>query len=118
MKKINFYFSTMCLCLLSSLSMNAQVTVSNNNTIQLGTTLNTIGTGVTGNYGQADGVTFGDSELSGTMIEEGNSESSGIYMDGDKIVIWSPGDENLVNFCDEDLMYGSNYYVLTLQKRK
>ncbi|HET9570967.1 MAG TPA: tail fiber domain-containing protein [Bacteroidales bacterium] len=104
MKKINFWFFVMCFCLLCTLSINAQVTVTNNNTIKLGTNLNTIGTNVTGNYEQAAGITFGNSSFPGTLIEQGNGESSGIYLDGDKIVIWSPGDVNLVNFCDEDLM--------------
>lgn len=91
--------------------IKAQVTVENENTVKLGSINNMVGSGIAGKYGQAQGVTFGQSYNKGTLIESGNTEGAGIYMDGDKIIIWSPGDENLVNFCDEDLMSAGNPYT-------
>lgn len=108
MKKINLslIFSGLLI-----MGVNAQVTVENENTVKLGSTNNMVSSDITGKYGQAQGVTFGDLYNKGTLIEAGNAESGGIYMDGDKVVIWSPGDQNLVNFCDEDLMSaGSPFY--------
>lgn len=49
------------------------------------------------------------------LIESGTDESAGIYLDGDKIVIWSPGDENLINFCDEDEMNSINDYNIAVK---
>lgn len=96
--------------LFSFIGAYAQVSVENENTVKLGSGNNSVNADIVGKYGQALGVQFGSSSSynKGTLIEAGNAESAGIYMDGDKIVIWSPGDANLVNFCDEDLMGGAN----------
>lgn len=94
----------MALCLMTILFAKAQVTVENATTVKLGTGSNSVYSGNAGKYGQVTGVVFGTD--TGTLIEAGNGESGGMYMDGDKVVIWSPGDDNLVNFCDEDNMQG------------
>lgn len=92
------------LCTAFSFGIKAQVTVTDNKTIQLGSE-NIVGTSDVGKYTQASGMYFGNNN--GLNIEYGNGESAGIHFDGDKVVIWSAGDENLVNFCDEDGMEGS-----------
>jgi hypothetical protein len=98
------------LCTAFSFGIKAQVTVVEENTVKLGETNNVIYSGTEGKYGAAAGVYFGSQDfpnVKGTAIEYGNGESSGIFMDDQKVVIWSPGDENLVSFCDEDEMGGS-----------
>lgn len=92
-------------CTLLSLGIKAQVTVENENSVKLGAANNAVYSGTTGKYGQFTNVILGYPYGKGTVVEGGNGESGGIYMDGDKVVIWSPGDDNLVNFCDEDLIY-------------
>lgn len=99
--------SILVIGLLITIGLNAQVTVTDANTVKLGATLNVVGSSATGQYGQALGTSFGTPYDKGTLIEAGNNESGGLYMDGDKVIIWSPGDDNLVNFCDEDNMGGS-----------
>lgn len=92
------------LCTAFSFGIKGQVTVENENSVTLGATNNAVYSGTTGKYGQFTNVILGYPNNKGTVIEGGNAESGGIYMDGDKVVIWSPGDDNLVNFCDEDLI--------------
>jgi hypothetical protein len=111
MKKNNYWLLIMGLYHFCSLSMNAQVTVTDNNTIKLGSTDNFIGTNNTGNFGDAYGVFFRyDNSNQGILIEQGNIESSGIFLDEDKVVLWSPGDVHLINFCDEDLFDSNGGY--------
>lgn len=109
MKKSNLLL--IGLGLFTILGANAQVSIEDVNTVKLGVTSNTICSSNTGKYGQASGVIMGvNSSDRGTIIEAGNTESAGIYLDGDKIVMWAPGDANLINFCDEDLMVTGNNY--------
>jgi len=55
--------------------------------------------GMFGNQGNFDPST----RDSGTILEDGTgSESSGIYMDDQTIVMWSPGDEDILRIYDED----------------
>jgi len=110
MKKVNLLL--VVIGLFSLLGANAQVTVTDSKTIKLGTTNNIVSTDYKANFGDAAGVEFNSSDDPGTLIESGNIEGAGVYMDGDKIVMWSPGDDNIVNFCDEDLMNGagSNFH--------
>jgi hypothetical protein len=79
-------------CMISNIY--AQVEVTDNNTIKLGGQNANIYLGRTGKYGEAAGRTFDatNTSVTGLTIENGTSESSGIYMDGDFIVLWSPGD--------------------------
>ena len=106
MKKVNLVF--VLVSLIFTIHANAQVSVEDQNTVKLGNFNNVIGTSDFGKYFQAQDVNF--NSYLGLNLEFGNDESSGIHLDGDKIVIWSPGDNNLVNFCDEDLMIPNNYY--------
>lgn len=98
----------MAINILSTFFVTAQVTVTDNTTLSLGSE-NIVGTSDVGKYAQASGMDFGS--YNGLNIEFGNGESAGIHFDDNKVVIWSAGDENLVNFCDEDNMeyYGSSY---------
>jgi len=66
----------------------------------------------TGNCGQASDFDFNPNKsYGGFMIEQKNSEGSGIYFDGDYAVIWSPGDYNrLLRVYDEDGM-NEKWYI-------
>jgi hypothetical protein len=72
----------------------AQLEVIDNNTLKLGGQAANLFLGRTGKYGEAAGKTFDPTNTAnnGLVIENGTTESSGIYMDGDFIVMWSPGD--------------------------
>jgi hypothetical protein len=94
--------------------MLAQVTIPDQSTVQLGTAFNVVYAGHTGKYNQANNVQFGISTNPGTVIESGNGESSGLFMDKDKVVIWSPGNSNLVNFCNENSFQSGNTYSQAL----
>lgn len=96
--------------LITFIGVKAQVSVENESTVKLGSTNNIISTDYISKYGDATGVVLGNANDKGTLIESGNSEGAGIYMDGDKIIMWSPGDDNLVNFCDEDNMGSSDWH--------
>lgn len=48
--------------------------------------------------GTSTGVTF----MSGFGISQGVDENSGIWLDGDQIVMWSPCDKGALNYYDED----------------
>lgn len=48
--------------------------------------------------GTSTGVTF----MSGFGISQGINENSGIWFDGDQIVMWSPCDKGALNYYDED----------------
>lgn len=48
--------------------------------------------------GTSTGVTF----MSGFGISQGMQENSGIWFDGDQIVMWSPCDKGALNYYDED----------------
>ncbi len=48
---------------------------------------------------------------------EGSTETGGFYADGDAVVIWSPGDRQLVNFCDEDAFNSTGTTVYTTARR-
>lgn len=108
MKKLHLIFAATVL--LSTPNAFSQVVVENATTVKLGSTNNVVNADYVGKYGQAQGAIMGSSTSKGTLIESGNGESAGIYMDGDKIVMWSPGDDNLVNFCDEDYMNSGYLY--------
>ncbi|MEJ5263872.1 MAG: tail fiber domain-containing protein [Bacteroidales bacterium] len=72
---------------------NAQLQIVDNKTVQLGGENANIYVGKTGKYGQVKGISFNSTSIyNGLVIENGISESSGIYFDGDYIVMWSPGD--------------------------
>jgi hypothetical protein len=98
--------------LILNLNARAQVTVTNSNTLQVGSASNYLRSGTTGSLGDAQGVSFTGSTVPGTIIEQGyEDEGGGIYVDDDKVIIWSPGDYNLVNFCDEDNFSGQTSYL-------
>jgi hypothetical protein len=93
--------------------VSAQVTVKDNHTLSLGSTLFTIGTGNVGTQGDASGVKLGGD--TGLIIEQGyqevESDGSGIYLNGDHITMWSPADDYMVAFCDEDMMSGASFFT-------
>ncbi|MBI3194504.1 MAG: tail fiber domain-containing protein [Ignavibacteriae bacterium] len=60
-----------------------------------------IRTGNTGTYQGAANFNFG---AGGMIMEQGVSEGSGIYCDGDYMAIWTPGDAGLLKVYDEDGM--------------
>ncbi len=66
------------------------------------------GSSQTARFGDAANVDFNPlTSLNGLLIEQGNSESSGIFFDGDSITMWSPGDNGrLFRILDEDAMAG------------
>lgn len=67
------------------------------NDIRLGSYNNKIKLSTTGSYSQANGFDFNTGTYDtypGIIMEQGVSQSSGFYSDGDFAVIWSPGDEN------------------------
>ncbi|MFQ3578777.1 MAG: tail fiber domain-containing protein [Bacteroidales bacterium] len=79
-----------------------------------------------GKYGEAVPYDFNPNGGNGGLImEQGNSESAGIYLDGDYAVIWSPGDQGyLLKVIDEDLMQlrwyinGSGYAYTNSDKNR
>lgn len=78
-------------------SLFAQLAVTDNNTIKLGGQDAGIFVGKTLRYGENRGTDVDPDLVGGTgiSIENGTQkagESSGIYFDGDYIVMWSPGD--------------------------
>lgn len=74
--------------------------------IRLGSYNNKITLSTTGSYGSASSFDFNSSSSNrGIIMEQGVSESSGFYSDGDFAVIWSPGDQDrLLRVYDEDGM--------------
>ncbi len=55
-----------------------------------------------GKYYQAAGWAMGPYDEYGLILEYGESESGGIFLSGDELVLWSPGDGNLLSLYDED----------------
>ncbi len=51
----------------------------------------------------------GTDNATGLLIESINGEGSGWYSDGDLVVLYSPGDQELTNFVDEDGMVRKAY---------
>lgn len=115
MRKVILFFTSIGF-LLTATNLFSQVMIENSSSLKLGPLNNVVNVNHAGRFFQAQGVIMGSPTSKGTMIEYGNNESSGIYMDGDKLIIWSPGDENLVNFCDEDqfMSPGTEYYEAIL----
>lgn len=107
---MNKFFFTLVSFLLVANAIWSQVRVVDNKTIRYGSTSNIVTSGSTARYGQAQGVEFSSTSQTGTIIENGNGESSGIFMDKDKMVIWASGNEALVAFCNEDLMSTNSPY--------
>lgn len=63
---------------------------------------NQIFRGATGRRGSAANFDFNPDSQIGVVVEAGSSESAGIYMDGDTMALWSPGDEDVLRVYDED----------------
>lgn len=74
--------------------VSAQLKVVDNNTVELGGKPVNMYLGKTAKYGGAAGKSLNptNSSSTGLILENGISESAGIYIDGDFIVLWSPGD--------------------------
>lgn len=74
--------------------------------LRLGSYSNKTTLSTTGSYGSANGFDFNSSSSNrGIIMEQGVTESSGFYADGDFAVIWSPGDQGrLLRIYDEDGM--------------
>ena len=104
---------------------------------KVGGNLNMIYTSRTGQFGEAKNFEFNKFEFAdfiGFIVEQGNSESSGIYLDGNYAVIWSPGDGGdnvssagyLLKVIDEDGMNlkwyvngnGADYQVSDTRHKK
>lgn len=68
--------------------------------------------GSTGLYGSAASYSF-DAGNTGLVIEGTNngSESGGIFMNGNTMVLWSPGDNDILKIMDEDAMGTSQVTV-------
>ncbi|HAN77726.1 MAG TPA: hypothetical protein DCQ31_08110 [Bacteroidales bacterium] len=101
-KTIIFLVSTLVL-FLASATMTAQLQVEDNTKIKIGNRNASLHLSKTGRYGEATSKTFGSGET-GLIIEYGVSESSGMYLDGQNITLWSPGDDQLIRVFDEDNM--------------
>ena len=70
--------------------------------VEEGNGIGAIYTGTTGRYQQTNGFDFPGGE--GFTFESHFIESGGIHVNGDVTSIWSPGDNELVRFYDEDGM--------------
>lgn len=77
---------------------------------------NQIFRGDRGKRGQAASFDPSTSQTNGVVIEAGESESSGIYMDGNTMVMWSPGDQDVLRVYDED-SFGSGPIFSVLNNR-
>lgn len=69
---------------------------------EVASSLNQIFRGDRGLRGQAASFDPSTNRTDGVVIEAGESESSGIYMDGNTMVLWSPGDQDVLRVYDED----------------
>lgn len=99
---------------ISVIKIFGQVTVEDENSLRVGAANNFVYSGYLGKYCQAIQVILGTPGSNGTVLESGNTESSGIYLDEDKVVVWSPGHQNLVNFCNENSFQSGGSYSIGL----
>jgi hypothetical protein len=100
MKKIillPLFISVFC-----ALNVCAQLIVVDNNTVKLGSNAFTY-IGYQGKFEQANGFNVLNG-LTGLIFEYVDEESAGMAFNGDGMYIWNPGDDNLINFMDEDWM--------------
>jgi len=78
----------------------------------------TISVGRTGSIGASAGFVPPDSSTAGGFFIEGSNcivgfcEASGIYGDGEHMVMWSPGDQDLLRFYDEDALDSPPKFVI------
>ena len=86
-----------------------QLTVNGNTLVQgdvkIGSDDALMFTGNSARYGQAASFDPSATQTSGLILEHSNqqvSESTGIYMDQDTLVMWSPGDSDILRVYDED----------------
>jgi hypothetical protein len=103
---------SLVIALVACLSLMSLV-VKENGDLQVGTELTAIYNDIAGRFGSASGWDFNpNSTIKGLLFENGQSESAGLYVDGDYAVIWSPGDnDRLLRIYDEDNMSpGSTTY--------
>lgn len=119
--------------LVGSVALMSFVKVAPNGDLQIGNASSAIFWDKVGRFQQANNWNF-DPAVSqkGLILENGTYESSGIYLDDEYAVIWSPGDQGrLLRIYDEDAMYtGSvdyekayidgvgNYFKASDEKRK
>jgi hypothetical protein len=84
----------------STLDVNGDITVPGPSAVHVG---------YTGQYGQAsDWYPSNYHYYPGLIIESyTGGEGSGIFMNGDTMVMWSPGDDDLLKFYDEDYLPSS-----------
>jgi len=66
--------------------------------------------GGTAQCGQASGWDPDTGETTGLFLEQCISESAGLYLDGDVVVMWAPGDSGLFRIYDEDTLPSGNPY--------
>ena len=85
----------------TALDMNGQ-NVNEVNHLHLTNSTNRIRRSNLPSFGQAASFDPNTLKSNGLLIEHGDSESSGIYMDGDTMVMWSPGDNDVLRVYDED----------------
>ena len=75
------------------------------NSARIGNITSRYHSGYYGLYGSATSLKFNNTGVGGLIMEQGHSESAGLYLDGDYAVIWSPGDQGyLLKLYDEDGM--------------
>lgn len=71
------------------------------------------GSATTGSRAAANGWRpAGTADPSPLIIEGGQSESAGLYLDGDVAALWSPGDLDLFRIYDEDALTGAPRFVV------
>jgi len=89
-----------------SFSLNAQLKVEDNNTVRLGNKNLLIYLDSRGRTGQAKDFIFEPNlQSNGLILEQGLSESSGLYLGLHSINMWSPANTGaIIRFCDEDRM--------------
>lgn len=97
-----------------SIFLMSFIKVAPNGDLQIGSPNTAILFGKTGRFGSANNWNFNPNASwnTGLIIENGHSESSGIYLDGDYAVIWSPGDQDrLLRIYDEGLSVAGKHYL-------
>lgn len=109
MKKSLFAFAAVAVCAITM----SFVQVMPNGDLRIGTGATALYQDQLGRFGQMLNWDFNPNHTTkGLSMEYGVSESSGLYMDGDYTILWSPGDfDRLLRIYDEDYLYsGSTTY--------
>lgn len=112
----SFFVSTLAFFMVVGVVFGATTISSNIETdgVFTSNTGNSIHYGTTGLYG--DAASWDPTGNNGFWFEhggDGSEESAGMYADDDTLVLWSPGDANILNIYDEDdLPSGDPLFVI------